>query len=50
MFKDVTVKTARRILRKYTTPETIGGLDKDKLGEEMRKRSRGKFGAEHAGP
>ena len=43
VFKDIAVKTAKHILTNYTTPERIGTLNKDKLGEEMRKRSMGKF-------
>lgn len=48
VFKDMKVKTAQHILTRYTTPEKIGGLHKDELGEEMRKRSMGKFGAKDA--
>jgi len=48
VFSDVTVKTARHILKRYTTPETIGGLDKHELGEEMRKRSMGRFRVKEA--
>ncbi len=48
VIKDIKIKTARWILRNYTTPDKIGGLDKDRLGEEMRKRSRGKFGIQDA--
>ena len=48
VFNDVTVKTARHILKNYTTPERIGKLHKDSLGEEIRKRSMGKFGVQHA--
>jgi transposase len=48
VFSDVTVKTARHILARYTTPETIGGLDKNELGEEMPKRSMDKFGMREA--
>jgi len=36
------------LLRKYPTPETLSALDKDVLGEEMRKQSRGKFREHHA--
>jgi len=36
------------LLRKYPTPETLSVLDKDVLGEEMRKRSRGKLKEHHA--
>jgi transposase len=48
VFNDITVKTARHILNRYTTPEEIGGLNKDSLGEEIRKRSMGKFGVREA--
>ena len=48
VFKDVTVKTARHLLKNYTTPERIGTLHKDSLGEEIRKRSMGKFGVRQA--
>jgi transposase len=48
VFNDVTVKTARHILKNYTTPERIGTLHKDSLGEEIRKRSMGKFGVRQA--
>jgi transposase len=48
VFNDVTIKTPRHILKKYTTPETIGDLNKDALGEEIRKRSWGKFGMREA--
>ena len=48
VFNDVTGKTARHILKKYTTPERIGTLHKDEFGEEIRKRSMGKFGVQQA--
>ena len=48
MIKDIQVKTALYILNKYLTPEIIGGLKKEKFGEEIRKRSRGKFRESHA--
>jgi len=41
-------KTAQYILKLYTTPEKIGALDKEGLGEEMRKRSRARFGVKDA--
>jgi transposase len=41
-------KTAQHILKRYTTPERIGTLSKEALGEEMRKRSMGKFGIKEA--
>jgi len=44
----VTIKTPRHILKIYTTPERIRTLDKDALGEEIRKRSWGKFGMREA--
>ena len=34
--------------QKYTTPAKIGKVKLEKLGAEMRRRSMGKFGAEHA--
>jgi transposase len=49
VIKDIKIKTARSILKHYTTPERIGATNRETLGEEMRKRSSGKFGAEHAG-
>ena len=48
VFKDVTIKTPRHILKIYTTPERIRTLDTDALGEEIRKRSWGKFGMREA--
>ena len=48
VIKDIKIKTARSILKHYTTPERIGATNRETLGEEMRKRSSGKFGAEHA--
>jgi transposase len=44
----MTGKTIRFILKKYMTPEKIGGLAKEVLGEEMRKRSMGKLGIREA--
>jgi len=41
-------KTAQYILKKYTTPERIATVSKEVLGEEMRKRSMGKFGIQEA--
>jgi transposase len=37
-------KTVRFVLKNYTTPEKIGSLAKEVLGEDMRKRSWGKLG------
>jgi transposase len=48
VIKNIKVKTARYILKTYTTPEKIGCLNKDELGEAIRKQSRGKFGIGHA--
>lgn len=48
VMKDVKVKTAIHVLKKYTTPDTIGELNIEALGEEMRKKSHGKFGVKDA--
>ena len=48
VLKDIKVKTARYFLKHHTTPETIGAMVKETLGEEMRKKSRGKFGIKNA--
>ncbi len=48
VFNDIKVKTAQRILTRYTTPEKIGSLNQGELGEEIRKQSMGKFGAQQA--
>ena len=48
VIKDIQLKTALYILNEYLTPEIIGGLKKEDLGEEIRKRSRGKFRESHA--
>jgi transposase len=48
VIKTIFCKTALHILKKYTTPAKIGSARIEKLGEEMRRRSMGKFGAEHA--
>jgi transposase len=48
VFNDIKVKTAQRILTRYTTPEKIGGLNQGELGEEIRKQSMGKFGTQQA--
>ena len=48
VLKNMKGKTAQYILNKYTTPERIGALSKEALGEEMRKRSMGKFGIKDA--
>jgi transposase len=48
IIKKVYSKTALHILKKYTTPAKICSLKIEKLGEEMRRWSMGKFGVEHA--
>ena len=48
VMKDIKIKTARYILRSYTTPQRMGALNKETLGEEMRKKSMGKFGIKDA--
>jgi hypothetical protein len=46
--KNMKCKTAQYILKRYTTPERIAAVSKEVLGEEMRKRSMGKFGIQAA--
>lgn len=48
VLKNMKGKTAQYILNRYTSPERIGTLSKETLGEEMRKRSRGRFGIRDA--
>jgi len=48
IIKTICSKTALHILKKYTTPAKVCSVNIEKLGEEMRRRSRGKFGVEHA--
>jgi len=48
VIKTICSKTALYILKKYTTPAKIGSAKVEKLGEEMRRRSMGKFGVDHA--
>jgi len=48
VLKNMKGKTAQHILKRYTIPERIGTLSKEALGEEMRKRSMGKFGIKEA--
>ena len=43
VIKQMRGRTVRFILNKYTTPEKIGALGKEVLGEEMRTRSMGKL-------
>jgi len=48
VLKNMKGKTAQYLLKRYTTPERIGALSKEVLGEEMRKRSMGRFGVQEA--
>jgi transposase len=48
VLKDIKGKTARYLLTRYTTPEKISTVPREALGEEMRKRSMGKFGNKDA--
>jgi transposase len=48
VLKDIKCKTAQYILKKYTIPERIAAVSNEVLGEEMRKRSMGKFGIQEA--
>jgi transposase len=48
VMKDIKCKTPLYILKRYPTPDALSVLDKHVLGEEMRKRSRGKFREHHA--
>jgi transposase len=48
VIKQMIGKTVRFILKNYTTPERIGALDKNVLGEEMRKKSWGRLGIKEA--
>ena len=48
IIKTIYSKTALHILKKYTTPAKVCSVNIEKLGEEMRRQSRGKFGVEHA--
>jgi transposase len=48
VLKNIQCMTPLYLLKKYPTPEAISVLDKDALGEEMRKQSRGKFREQHA--
>jgi transposase len=48
VMKDIRCKTPIYLLKKYLTPMAISVLDKDTFGEEMRKKSRGKFKVQHA--
>ena len=48
IIKTIFCKTALHILKKYTTPAKVCSAKIEKLGEEMKRRSMGKFGVEHA--
>jgi transposase len=48
IIKTIFCKTALHILQKYTTPAKIGSVRAEELAAEMRRRSMGKFGVEHA--
>jgi len=48
VIKTIFSKTALHILKKYTTPAKICSVNIEKLGEEMKRWSMGKFGKEHA--
>jgi len=48
VLKDMKGKTAQYILKRYTIPERIATVSKEVLGEQMRKRSMGKFGIQEA--
>ena len=48
VLKEIRGKTAQYLLKRYTTPQRIGSLSQKALGEEMWKRSKGKFGFQDA--
>jgi transposase len=48
VLKNMKGKTARYLLTRYTTPEKISTSSSETLGEEMRKRSMGKYGTKDA--
>jgi transposase len=48
VMKNIKCQTPLYILNKYPTPESISILDKEVLGTEMKKHSRGKFREHHA--
>ena len=48
VLKNMKGKTAQYLLKRYTPPERIAAVSKEVLGEEMRKRSMGKFGIQAA--
>ena len=49
VFKNIQCMTPLYLLTHYLTPEIIGKLKKEELGEEIRKKSRGKLKESHAG-
>jgi len=48
VFKNIQCMTPLYILKTYPTPKDLSVLDKNTLGEEMRKKSRGKFREQQA--
>ena len=48
VIKQMRGKTVRFILKNHTTPEKISTMDKEVLGEQMRKQSMGQFGIKDA--
>jgi len=48
VMKNIKCKTPLYLLKQYPTPDDISILDKDDLGAEMKKQSRGKFREQHA--
>jgi transposase len=48
VIKNIKCRTPLYLLKKYPTPEAISVLETHVLGEEMRKKSRGKFREHHA--
>src|SRR5512137_3216871 len=48
VIKDIKCRTPLYLLKRYPTPEAISVLEAHVLGEEMRKKSRGKFREHHA--
>ena len=48
VFKNIKCMTPLYLLTHYPTPAAIGVLDKDYLGGELKKKSRGKFREQHA--
>jgi transposase len=48
VINDIKCRTPLYLLKRYPTPEAISVLEVHALGEEMRKKSRGKFRERHA--